>query len=234
MENAASYDSITPEYPIAGYAPSVPISLYREVTADLQSSKSIADSLKDQNRQLLQQNQQLRQELENVTQAAIKLQQAINSAQSVSPSNPSPVQFLASLPSPNLAGSNLPNLSSKAPAPSVISSNISSNNLSNNLSRSVPAALVATAPEVQPEAKVKAGNSPPAQPELPFSSPTPKPPEVPEILHSEEAGDRYRPSKNQTNQGEMSGFWLAVSIALIMIFAFGAGYLFVRPWIQKR
>ena len=53
------------------YSPSIPISLYREVTAELQSAQAMLDSLKTHNQQLLQQNQELRREVETVVQASV-------------------------------------------------------------------------------------------------------------------------------------------------------------------
>ncbi len=44
-------------------APSVPVSVYRELAAELQAAKALSASLKAQNQQLLRQNQQLQQEL---------------------------------------------------------------------------------------------------------------------------------------------------------------------------
>jgi hypothetical protein len=57
------------------YAPSVPISLYREVASELQASKSQIDSLKLQNQELNQHNQKLRIEIERTVQSALRLRQ---------------------------------------------------------------------------------------------------------------------------------------------------------------
>ncbi len=79
MQNATIPGSATPNT----YSPSVPISLYREVAAELQTAQAMLESLKTHNQQLVQQNQQLRREVETVVYAAVQLQQAINSAQAV-------------------------------------------------------------------------------------------------------------------------------------------------------
>ncbi|MGA7935296.1 MAG: hypothetical protein WCA35_17230 [Kovacikia sp.] len=63
------------------YSPSVPISLYREVATELQSTKTQIDSLKLQNQELVQQNQHLRLEIERVVQTALKLRQVADSFQ---------------------------------------------------------------------------------------------------------------------------------------------------------
>jgi len=65
------------------YSPSVPISLYREATAELQSTQIKLESLKIHNEQLIQQNQKLRREIEKVINSGIQLQEALNAVQSI-------------------------------------------------------------------------------------------------------------------------------------------------------
>jgi hypothetical protein len=60
------------------YAASVPISVYREISADLQVTQAMNESLKTENHKLIQQNQQLRQELDRLVQSAVHTQQAIS------------------------------------------------------------------------------------------------------------------------------------------------------------
>ncbi|HIK15134.1 MAG TPA: hypothetical protein IGS53_07605 [Leptolyngbyaceae cyanobacterium M33_DOE_097] len=57
------------------HSPSVPISLYREVASELQTTKKQVESLKTQNQQLVEQNQKLRVEIERVVQVALRLRQ---------------------------------------------------------------------------------------------------------------------------------------------------------------
>ncbi|HIK08924.1 MAG TPA: hypothetical protein IGS52_01425 [Oscillatoriaceae cyanobacterium M33_DOE_052] len=61
------------------YSPSIPISVYREVVAELQSAKATLETLQQQNQQLAQQNQQLRQEMENAIKGAVRMQQILDS-----------------------------------------------------------------------------------------------------------------------------------------------------------
>ncbi|PZO15364.1 MAG: hypothetical protein DCF25_13780 [Leptolyngbya foveolarum] len=58
------------------YAPSVPMSVYRELATELRATKAVIDSLNSRNQQLLQQNQFLKQEIHNVVQSALSLGQA--------------------------------------------------------------------------------------------------------------------------------------------------------------
>jgi hypothetical protein len=186
-----------------GYAPSVPISLYREVTAELQSAQAMLDSLKTHNQQLVEQNQQLRREVETVVQASIYLQQAITSAQSVSqtgmPQTP-PIKF---------------NKFSVEPPPSP--SGIPQINYS--LTQGTSASQAVTFPFPTPTSET----TPPATPE-----------KLPEKLFTEVPETPYRVRVQPKKASDLSGLWLAIAIFLIVIAAFGAGYLVVRPLLMKR
>jgi hypothetical protein len=57
--------------------PSVPMSVYKELAAELQATRAMVDSLNQKNQQLLQQNQTIRQEVERVVQASFNLQQIV-------------------------------------------------------------------------------------------------------------------------------------------------------------
>lgn len=80
----------TPQTPNA-YCPSVPISVYRELAAELQAAQAMLDSLNAQNQQLTKQNQHLRQEFDRVIQSAMQAQQVVASWQPVGRSEAPPV-----------------------------------------------------------------------------------------------------------------------------------------------
>lgn len=63
------------------HSPSVPISVYRELAAELQATRTLLDSLTAQNQHLTQQNQHLRVEIERVVQSALQLRQVADSFQ---------------------------------------------------------------------------------------------------------------------------------------------------------
>jgi len=87
-----------PATPNNAYSPSVPISVYRELSAELQAAQAMLEVLNSQNQQLLQQNQRLHQEIEKVVQSAHNLQQVAG------------IPFAGM---PTLNGSNLPMISPK-------------------------------------------------------------------------------------------------------------------------
>jgi hypothetical protein len=186
------------------YSPSIPISLYREVTAELQSAQAMLDSLKTHNQQLLQQNQELRREVETVVQASVYLQQAVNSAQSVSqtgmPQMPSVNRFNLSAASPRLASLPL------------------------QANYSVP-------DEPTPAAQTVAFPFPVAEPEPTAPAMAEK---MPEKLFTEVPETPYRLRTQPKKSSDLSGLWLAIAIFLIVIAAFGAGYVVVRPLLMKK
>lgn len=71
------------------YSPSVPISVYRELAAELQATQAMLDSINlqnqeivAQNQQLVTQNQQLRLEINNIVKSALRIQQVASAWQS--------------------------------------------------------------------------------------------------------------------------------------------------------
>ena len=189
----------------SAYSPSVPISLYREVTAELQASQTLINSLKAQNQQLLEQNQNFRQELDRVMRAASQLQQALEAARGTSqlglPQMPSSVSPIAN-PSFNLNQMETGN-------PAAVSQ---------------PAPHFAATPDPQNRDRDLMFPPPPEQPQGS---------DQPDLQFSEEPEGRLRPA-SAPERGELSGLWLVVSIALIVIAAFGAGYWVVRPLLQQQ
>ncbi|NES98853.1 MAG: hypothetical protein F6K32_27540 [Desertifilum sp. SIO1I2] len=65
----------------SSYAPSVPLSVYRELAAEMQANQAMLEFLRTQNQKLLQQNQHLRQEIDQFVQSAIRLQQKVEGSE---------------------------------------------------------------------------------------------------------------------------------------------------------
>jgi hypothetical protein len=188
MQNPSS-DRYTPTTQANKYSPSVPISVYRELAAELQNAQSQVNSLKAQNQQLLKQNQQLRQEVEKVVHSAQRLQQVVESFGTdsrVEVPRPKPVMQ----PEPRL----VPPPAPPRPAPSV--------------------------PVVE---------FPPPQehPEHDFSP-------YGETLVIEQEDTRSRRPRQSEGFSEVSGWMLVVAILLIVLTAFGTGFLIVRPLLQNQ
>lgn len=159
--------------PTATYAPSVPLSVYRELAAELQAAKLVSDSLNAQNQQLAKQNQQLRQEIAKAVESILRLEKIVKSQPSSDRSKSEPRRTAT------------------------------------KSTRKIPV----------------------AEEHLPLN---PKKPTVAakKIIVEQEQG-RYR-RHNDRETAAVSGWFLAISIILIMVTAFGAGYFLMRPLLRNR
>ncbi|QIZ70039.1 hypothetical protein [Oxynema aestuarii] len=204
MENTPDSNN-TPTKVTSTYSPSVPISLYREVVAELQASQAMLDSLNTQNHQLTKQNQQLRQEVEQVVQSVVRLQKTIDSLSPVSSnfaavrSHEHPLNPAHSSPSFN--------------SPIAFESHTSStreNATGENGSASLE--LTPRAPE-------------PSLPSTDFN---------PESLSlvTEQADHRYRRGSRRVGSQDFGAAWLAIAIVVILS-AFGLGFWVVRPLLMN-
>ena len=154
-------------------AASVPISVYRELAAELQATQAMLDTVHAKNQQLTQQNQQLRYEIDRFVQSALRLRQVAEPTQS---SNPSV---------------------SPAVAQSVHTSEPESN-------------------FEDMAAKLRAAN-----------------PVMSEELFTEEPARPQQISKTAKPK-DLGGVWLTLTIAAIIVTAFGAGFLVVKPLLPSR
>lgn len=77
MQNSAARQPSSAKTASSNQAASVPISVYRQLSAELQAAKAMLDTLSNQNNTLTQENQLLRQELERVVRVAINANQVL-------------------------------------------------------------------------------------------------------------------------------------------------------------
>ncbi|WAL59466.1 hypothetical protein [Thermocoleostomius sinensis] len=169
-------------------APSVPISVYRELAAELQATRGMVDSLNAKNQELTAQNHRLRQEIHRFAQTAIALQTIVEPPQT-------PV-YAASNPSTPTNKSGVNQSSQLYPRA----------NAQPTLEEAAAAAHMA--------AQLRA-----TTPDATFTA-----------LRAEEA---VAPSATslppERRSRDLGGLWLMLTIVLIMVTAFGAGFLVVRP-----
>lgn len=162
-----------------GYAPSVPISVYRQLAAELETTKGQLLSVSHKNQQLTQHNQQLQQALTSLVQSALMVQPLVGTVSTASPSAPA------------------------APAPAS------------------PAAQSPAAPVNSTVATPPSTGQASAAPDLPnFDTFFTEQPEAPQPAEAS-------PSRR------MNGLWLTLVIVVVMLTAFGAGFLVVRPLLQN-
>lgn len=153
--------------PDGSHSPSVPISLYREVASELQTTQTTLQSLKTQNQELTQKNQQLRLEIERVVQSALHLRQVADPAWG------------------SMSGSAI----AQPTAADLIIRD-----------RGDTSVLPSAAPE---------------------------------NLFTEQEVASVQPTASETT-AEISTWWLIVIICLIVVTAFGTGFLIVRPLLPSR
>lgn len=167
----------------SSYAPSVPVSVYRELAAELQATKAMVDSLSNQNNHLTHQNHLLRQNIHQMVQVALQLGHHAGVA------HPAEAEMTFSTPSVQ-----------------------------------PPYSPVNQPEEPQPL------TSPAAEPSRPQPA---RKAELSKIF-TEQSGEKRRYSLESTAGGSMSTLWLIASIAIIILTAFGAGFLIMRPLINDR
>ncbi|MTJ46503.1 hypothetical protein [Dolichospermum sp. UHCC 0259] len=199
--------------PPNNYPPSVPLCVYRELTAELQAVQSKLDVITSHNQKLVQENQQLRQEITKVIQSCLELQKLIDTPAPSSPAPPQPrndeVQYQPQ-PTPR----------------------------NHNEVRHTNQPTVKTAPSRQQptESRRKAViKTTPSQNRRQESATPIKDLNFPvsETVFIEEEKVRYSPNSHFQTKG-LNGWWLVITIIFIMITGFAAGYLIVRPLFQNQ
>ncbi|MEW6494721.1 MAG: hypothetical protein AB1589_19720 [Cyanobacteriota bacterium] len=169
------------------YQPSVPISVYRELAAELQAAKTMVESLNVQNQQLVKQNQQLRQQVEKVVQSAQHFQQIIASFGSISDAEgprPQPV---------------------RPPEPR---------------------------PVAPPSPPPRAASTPSVEFPPPPKTPEPTPSPYADTVVFEQEDSRSRQTTPSEGISDVSGWLLVVAILLIVLTAFGAGFLILQSQLK--
>jgi hypothetical protein len=171
------------------YSPSVPISVYRELAAELQVAQTTIDSLKSQNQQLVKQNQQLQQQVEKVVHSAQHLQQIVSS----------------------FGGA------------------------TNQVE--IPRSKPVRQPEPQPVAPPPpAHHHDPRESVLEFPASFQDEPEFSpygETVVIEQEDTRIRRPVHSESVADVNGWMLIIAILLIVLTAFGTGFLIVRPLLNS-
>ncbi|HIK44575.1 MAG TPA: hypothetical protein IGR64_06755 [Leptolyngbyaceae cyanobacterium M65_K2018_010] len=222
--------------PVARQTPSVPISVYRELATELKATQALVDSLTQQNQQLGQQNQQLRQEMIKFAESAAQLKQTLEasplfSLELVRPAPPAePVEATPVVPAlaPQVLVSQ-----ALAPQPSVdIPPSPAGEPAAHGFSLEGVSALTSQFSQMlKPKAKASK-KAPKPLPKSPQKRPQPIPP-APPMLYTEERLDLTRPGQLKEKKSDLSGLWLATAIVLIVVSAFGAGFLIMKPLLKN-
>jgi hypothetical protein len=222
--------------PVAGtgYAPSVPISIYRELAAELKTTQSTLDALTQQNQQLLRQNQLLRTEIHRFVQSAEQLGHFAGvmpaETQPLSPATASmpPAADLFANPDEEL----LPPPLTAPPAPQPAPSDAAKGSTMASQSTAAPASATprkrerpgsahgvnsAIVPHPKGKKRDRPRSAPGAQPYRLFT----------------EQPEEARPLSKVASRSDLGNLWLATTILLVVVSAFGAGFLIMRPLLNR-
>lgn len=173
------------------YPPSVPLSVYRELSMELQATQAKLDALTTKNQQLTQENQLLRQEIAKVVESFSHLQNFVDSYGMFS-------ERQTSQASGNVKTARKQQVT-QTPPPQQVSRR-------------------------RPSQKSRQEFSTPVM-EINFPAPEP-------VFIEEQEVSYY--STAQPDAKELNGWWLIITILLIMLTAFTAGYLIVRPLFEHQ
>ncbi len=182
------------------YPPSVPLSVYRELSTELQAAQVRLNALTTQNQQLAQENQLLRQEITKVVESFSRLQNFVDS-------HTTPSYHQATQASDDFQNAAKQPVTSARPRQQV--------------SRSRPS-VVSKAPSE------KSRRQDFSRPVTAMNLP------IPEPVFIEEQQVSYYYSTTEPDAKAISGWWLIITILLIMLTAFSAGYFVVRPLFEHQ
>lgn len=206
--------STAPNYsqPPTNYPPSVPLYVYRELTAELQAIQSKLDVVTNHNQKLAQENQQLRQEITKVIESCLELQRLVD----------------ASAPSSPVA----PQLNKEVKSLTQLQPPISNNHEVTYTNKpKVTAAPPRQEPKPQKKAVIKNTHSQNHHQGAAVSGTDINATGSQKVFIEEKKVRFSRPTMSNTK--ELSGWNLLITIVLIMITGFAAGYVVVRPLFQN-
>ncbi|MGF2039201.1 MAG: hypothetical protein RMZ43_028475 [Nostoc sp. CmiVER01] len=177
--------------------PSVPLSVYRELSTELQATQAKLHALTTTNQQLAQENQLLRQEITKVVESFSHLQKFVDS-------HTAPGYYQVPQASNDKNVAKVPGTQACPP----------------QQFRSHPPVT----PKTPPEKSRRQDFSPPVM-EINFP--------IPQPVYIEEQQVSYYPT-TEPDAKELNGWWLIITILLIMLTAFSAGYFVVRPLFEHQ
>jgi hypothetical protein len=219
----------------AGYSPSVPISVYRELATELKTTQTTLDALTQQNQQLLRQNKLMRHEIQRFVQAAEQLGHFAGVIPQEPPAtppdmiasgrlqeSPSHPEFFAHQPAPTHT----------APPP-----------LADTMLEPSAPEPVSRPPQMPQDGAAARPTERPASPQSSAIVPRPKAKkrDRPKPAHNEphqqrlftEQPEVMRPITKVASRSELGNLWLATTILLLVVSAFGAGFLIMRPLLNR-
>jgi len=196
------------------YPPAVPLYVYRELTAELQAVQSKLDVITSHNHKLVQENQQLRQEITKVIQSCLELQKLVTTPSPSSPAAFPPDNEVKYQPQPQ------PTPRNHHEVKHINKPTITATPPRQQTNRPRPKTVIKATPT---QNRRQESVVPVKDINLPVS----------ETALLEEKEVRYY-SQSQSESKGLNAWWLTITIIIIMITGFAAGYLIVRPLFQNQ
>lgn len=214
------------------YSPSVPLSVYRDLAAELQAAQAKINALTAQNQQIVQENQLLRQEIAKAVQSVLHLQNLLDtSSQSKSQYFPQTQVADAGVTNPSVGSKQKTTEEPQKFAQSrefVGTPTGGSKHVATSSSRQkVNHTSKPPAKKPQPQPQHPHPRSAVVYTEMEFHGSMPEP-----VLIEEQEVITYSTSEPEPER--MNGWWFFFAIVLIIILGFGAGYLVVRPFFEHQ
>jgi hypothetical protein len=189
------------------YPAAVPLYVYRELTTELQAVQSKLDVITSHNHKLVQENQELRQEITKMIQSCLELQKLVTTPSPSSPTPISPDNEVKYQTQPQSIPHNHHEV--KYTNKPTITATVRRQ----QTNRPRPKAVIKA---THPQKNVKGINIPVSQTAL-----------------IEEKEVRHYPQSQPESKG-LNGWLLTITIIIIIITGFAAGYLIVRPLFQNQ
>jgi FtsZ-binding cell division protein ZapB len=205
ITSTTATDRNAPSQP-ASYQPSVPITVYRQLSAELQHTKERLSTVQIENEALISQNQSLRQEFTAIATAHQQIQNLVAKSsteiQEVSQRSSQRVQTLL--------------------APSVVQAPVQP------IAQQPQIKLEPTRSPILPF-EIPAVQEAPRNSHNPQAKPNPT--ESPK-LYTEEPALSISSETKDLDSG-LSGVWLTFTVICIVLISFGAGYLLMKPFANR-
>ncbi|MDB9527081.1 hypothetical protein PN498_13855 [Oscillatoria sp. CS-180] len=218
----------------SGYSPSVPISIYRELATELKTTQATVDALTQQNQQLLRQNKLLRTEIHRFVQAAEQLGHFAGVSPKETTTAPHHKATTVRVQEPStqsdLFGSpDHSEVTSRSQAPAKVTKVKETAVRPAPPQEATPSSAAAETPlsvspnsAIVPHPKTKKRDRPNG----------PEPELNPHRLFTEQH-EGTRPLSKVASRADLGNLWLATTILLVVVSAFGAGFLIMRPLLNR-
>ncbi len=235
----------------SGYQASVPVTVYRELAAELQSTQAKLSFFQLQNEQLAKQNQMLLQEFEAIAQATdrvqsiltqsnlpeSKLSEVLAGIRASSQINPAPSRSnpQGRPPAAKPRTADKPATTSPRKAAVQQTTNAIQEAISRARQLATDSAPQATNEPVLGDALYYDSSFAAFEAPNPAPTPAPIPKSLPKLEIREEVSSRPLRNEAMEEASEstgLSGWVLTLTIVAIVLTSFGAGYLLMRPFVK--